>query len=472
MQRSDRRGVQRPADPTVSVVVPTRNEARNLQVVLPAIAAVRPAVHEVIVVDGNSVDGTVETARRVLPWVRIVEQTRKGKGNAMACGFAAATGDIIVMFDADGSADPAEIPAFVAALKAGADFAKGSRFARGGGSDDITLLRRSGNAGLNGVANVLFGTRHSDLCYGYNAFWADLLPLLELPAVDAPAPDDGSMLWGDGFEIETVLACRVAAAGLRVTEVPSYERERLFGDTNLRTFADGTRVLRTLAAERRRATRRREEPPAVSAPAATAGSTAGQTSRPVTPAAPEELAVTGRVTAPLTAPVTAVRYGTPLENAVAGAVNGHAQNGLARNGHTNGHANGHSNGSVNGHSNGAVNGHGQNGHAKGHVNGRALGTADTLPVPPTTESVALTTEAPEPTLPAADAVAQAPVTQAPAGATPPSPPTATAPPRPAPRPSPRPSDRPAAGTDRPAPQRTATQREALDARYALEEEAS
>ena len=106
---------------------------------LPAIAAVRPAVHEIIVVDGHSVDNSVETAQRVLPWVRAITQTRKGKGNAMACGFAAATGDVIVMFDADGSADPAEIPAFVAALVAGADFAKGSRFAPGGGSDDITL---------------------------------------------------------------------------------------------------------------------------------------------------------------------------------------------------------------------------------------------------------------------------------------------------------------------------------------------
>ncbi|WP_344412240.1 glycosyltransferase family 2 protein [Pseudonocardia ailaonensis] len=253
----------------MSVVVPTRNEARNLEVVLPAIAAVRPAVHEVVVVDGNSVDGSVETAQRVLPWARIVQQTRKGKGNAMATGFAAATGDIVVMFDADGSADPAEIPAFVSALVRGADFAKGTRFARGGGSDDITALRRLGNSGLNGVANALFGTRHSDLCYGYNAFWADLLPLLELPAVDAQAPEDGSMLWGDGFEIETVLACRVAAAGLRVAEVPSYERERMFGATNLRTFVDGTRVLRTLAAERRRAMRRtapaagRPEVPAV-----------------------------------------------------------------------------------------------------------------------------------------------------------------------------------------------------------------
>ncbi|MCW0212678.1 MAG: glycosyltransferase family 2 protein, partial [Pseudonocardia sp.] len=131
---------RRSANPAVTVIVPTRNEARNLEVVLPAIAAVRPAVHEVIVVDGNSTDDTLGTARRTLPWARCITQTRKGKGNAMACGFAAATGDVVVMFDADGSADPGEIPAFVSALISGADFAKGSRFARGGGSEDITLL--------------------------------------------------------------------------------------------------------------------------------------------------------------------------------------------------------------------------------------------------------------------------------------------------------------------------------------------
>ncbi|BBG02094.1 hypothetical protein PSA01_11370 [Pseudonocardia saturnea] len=250
----------------MSVIVPTRNEARNLEVVLPAVAAVRPAVHEVIVVDGNSKDGTIETAQRVLPGVRIVRQTRKGKGNAMACGFAAATGDVLVMFDADGSADPQEIPRFVQALVEGADFAKGSRFTKGGGSDDITLLRKSGNAGLNLVANTLFGTRYTDLCYGYNAFWADILPVLDLPAVDMPPHPDGGMYWGDGFEIETLLNCRVAAAGFGISEVPSVERERMFGETNLRTFADGTRVLRTLAAERRRASR--EDQASTPAPAA------------------------------------------------------------------------------------------------------------------------------------------------------------------------------------------------------------
>jgi glycosyltransferase involved in cell wall biosynthesis len=233
----------------VSVVVPARNEARNLEITLPALAAIRPAVHEIIVVDGNSVDDTVETVQRVLPSAKVINQTRCGKGNALACGFAAATGDIVIMFDADGSADPAEVPAFVAALVAGADFAKGSRFAPGGGSDDITPLRKAGNAGLNMVANTLFGTHHTDLCYGYNAFWADIRPVLDLPPLGAPAPEQG-MLWGDGFEIETLINCRVAIAGLVVVEVPSVEHQRIFGRTNLRTFADGARVLRTLLVER------------------------------------------------------------------------------------------------------------------------------------------------------------------------------------------------------------------------------
>jgi len=250
--RTPVRHVARPANPRISVVVPVRNEARNLEIVLPALVRAVPSVHEVIVVDGHSSDDSVAAARAALPWVRVITQSRRGKGNAMACGFAGATGDVLVMLDADGSADPAEIPAFVAALVAGTDFAKGSRFVPGGGSEDITWLRKTGNLGLNGVANTLFGTSYTDLCYGYNAFWADLLPLLELPAVDAPA-SEGEMLWGDGFEIETVLNCRVAAAGVKIVEVPSMERHRIHGQSNLRTFADGSRVLRTLIAEYRRA---------------------------------------------------------------------------------------------------------------------------------------------------------------------------------------------------------------------------
>jgi len=243
-------------DPLVSIVIPALNEALNLAAVLPQL----PKVHEVILVDGGSVDGTVRSARRAMPDIITVLQGRKGKGNALAAGFARATGDIVVMFDADGSADPAEIERFVDALKQGADFAKGSRNAAGGGSGDLTTVRHVGNRFLNTIFNVAFRTRHSDLCYGFNAFWTDLMPLLDLPDPSGAAPADGRMLWGDGFEIETVINCRFAAASVSITEVPSVEKQRMFGESNLRAVSDGLRVLRTLFAEwrRARATRRLE----------------------------------------------------------------------------------------------------------------------------------------------------------------------------------------------------------------------
>jgi hypothetical protein len=202
-------------------------------------------VHEVIVVDGWSSDGTVETARRVLPGVKIVRQTRRGKGNALVCGLAAATGDVVVMFDADGSADPDEIPHFVKALREGADFAKGSRELDAGGSEDLTRFRSWGNLAMTRLTNVLFGTRYTDLCYGYNAFWRDVVSALHLPSPAIETPE-----WGDGFEIETVLNCRVAAARLVVREVASVERSRIHGVSNLHAVRDGLRVLRTILIER------------------------------------------------------------------------------------------------------------------------------------------------------------------------------------------------------------------------------
>jgi glycosyltransferase involved in cell wall biosynthesis len=225
--------------PLVSVIVPTINEARNLPLVLTEIP---DGVHEVLIVDGNSTDGTPETARRVYPSARIITQQGRGKGDALRCGFEAATGDILVMMDADGSADPAEIPRFVDALLGGADFAKGTRFGHGGGSADITPLRSAGNAALSTTVNVLFGTSYSDLCYGFNAFWRHCLPAIDVDCT--------------GFEVETLINIRVARAPLNVCEVPSYERPRIHGESNLRTFRDGGRVLRTILRERIRPARR------------------------------------------------------------------------------------------------------------------------------------------------------------------------------------------------------------------------
>jgi glycosyltransferase involved in cell wall biosynthesis len=244
--------------PSVSVVIPTLNEERNL----PHVFAKLPAgITEVVLVDGGSVDRTVEVARELRPDIVVVQQTRTGKGNALACGFLASTGDIIVMIDADGSTDPAEIPLFVEKLVAGNDFVKGSRFSHGGHSDDITRLRRLGNDGLNVVVNVLFKTHFTDLCYGYNAFWRAVVPALDLPDTRLPTPAGGAKLWGDGFEVETMINIRAAVDGMRVGEVGSVEHRRIHGVTNLNTFRDGFRVLRTIVSEyaRMRRTRRRSD---------------------------------------------------------------------------------------------------------------------------------------------------------------------------------------------------------------------
>lgn len=228
--------------PTVTVVIPTRNEARNL----PYVAKRMPAVDQIVVVDGDSVDNTVDVARQLWPDAVIINQSRRGKGNALACGFEASTGDIVVMIDADGSTDPAEIPDFVSALVLGADFAKGSRFTSDGGSDDITKLRRFGNKGLNWLVNRLFQTSFTDLCYGYNAFWRHHLSVLDLPPTDVQEAQ-----WGDGFEIETVINVRVARNGLGIKEVSSFEGKRIYGRSNLNAVTDGMRVLRTIGRERR-----------------------------------------------------------------------------------------------------------------------------------------------------------------------------------------------------------------------------
>jgi glycosyltransferase involved in cell wall biosynthesis len=244
----------------VSVVIPTLNEAPNLPYVIPQIPT---WVHEVVLVDGRSTDDTVGTARGLWPnyhivmkerrrrqvplpeaqqerrqrgiTLRVVTQERRGKGAALQAGFAAATGDIIVMLDADGSTAPQEIAAFVGALLAGADFAKGSRFLRGAGTADMPFYRKVGNWSFVVLVRCLFGGRFTDLCYGYNAFWAWTVPLLRLD--------------GDGFEIETMMNLRALQLGLKITEVSSFEAERIYGVGRLRTIPDGWRVLKTIIRE-------------------------------------------------------------------------------------------------------------------------------------------------------------------------------------------------------------------------------
>jgi glycosyltransferase involved in cell wall biosynthesis len=219
--------------PRVSFVVPTLNEAKNLPWLLPRIPE---WVHEVIIVDGRSTDDTVAVARRLREDVKVVMEPRRGKGAALQAGFRAATGDIIVMLDADGSMVPEEAIVFVSALMAGADLAKGSRFLQGAGTDDMSLFRMLGNWGLTQTVRLLYGGVFSDLCYGYMAFWTVHVPTLNCDC--------------DGFEIETLINVRALKNRLKIVEVASFEAPRISGLSNLRAIPDGWRVFKTILRER------------------------------------------------------------------------------------------------------------------------------------------------------------------------------------------------------------------------------
>lgn len=222
-----------PPRATVSLVVPALNEARNIPWVF---SQIPDCVDEVILVDGSSVDATLHMAQDCLPTVRSVPQRGPGKGNALRTGFDAATGDHIVMMDADGSMSPGEIPHFLHFLDHGYDFVKGSRFIAGGGSLDITRFRQFGNRVLLAAVNRLYDTSLTDLCYGFCAFRRSFLDDLDLHS--------------SGFEIETEMITHALCSGLRIAEVPSLELPRRSGRSNLHAISDGQRVLRTLLAER------------------------------------------------------------------------------------------------------------------------------------------------------------------------------------------------------------------------------
>jgi glycosyltransferase involved in cell wall biosynthesis len=222
-------------DARLSVIIPTLNEARNITETICRLKQV--GCRDILIIDGNSVDGTVESAQRL--GAKVVMQHGKGKGSALrqAFGNGYVDGDIIIVLDADGSMDPEEIPSFVDAIRSGAEIVKGSRFLPKGQSDDITAMRKVGNKLLVSILNFLFLTKYTDLCYGYMAFRKE--------AIKRISP----RLTSEDFEIETEICIRAKELGIKVAEVPSFERARRYGESNLHSFKDGFRILRVIVRE-------------------------------------------------------------------------------------------------------------------------------------------------------------------------------------------------------------------------------
>jgi glycosyltransferase involved in cell wall biosynthesis len=210
---------------TMTVVIPTLNEAGNIPYVLNSIP---DWVKEVLIVDGRSNDDTERIARLLHPGVKVVHQLTPGKGAALRAGLFAASGDYLVVMDADGSMDGQQLVDFRQAMDDGAQFVKGSRFAPGGGSADITRTRALGDAGIRFLLRLFFGARFSDATYGYFGVRADCREHLSIDT--------------NGFESEILIIIRAYRAGLKIAEVPCFEANRIHGSSNLSALKDGLRI--------------------------------------------------------------------------------------------------------------------------------------------------------------------------------------------------------------------------------------
>lgn len=218
---------------TISVIVPVLNEEGSLPKVL---LDLPDFVNEVIVVDGLSCDNSLEVARRVRPDCQVVLEKKKGKGAAMRAGLSAATSDYIIFIDADYSHNPREMGPMIERLEEGYDLVHGSRFMPGGGSADLTPFRFLGNKLFVWLTNLFHGTNYTDVCYGYIGFRHHALTRLPLVA--------------NSMEIEPDVLVGAHKAGLRMIEIPSFERRRYSGNSKLNVVSDGWRIFWRIVAYR------------------------------------------------------------------------------------------------------------------------------------------------------------------------------------------------------------------------------
>lgn len=219
--------------PSITAIICTLNEEQTVRHVLEKIPSF---ITDVLIVDGNSNDNTLKVVRESFPSVRIITQPGKGKGDAIRHGIRQAQGQIVVTLDADGSMDPGDIIKFVESLTQGFDFAKGSRFLPGVRTEDMPRHRLFGNWVFTTLTNILFGSKYTDITYGFNAFWREKVRNITVHS--------------DGFEEVVEWNINIHRQRLKVKEIAVDEYERIDGEGKLRSFHDGARILKTILRER------------------------------------------------------------------------------------------------------------------------------------------------------------------------------------------------------------------------------
>jgi dolichol-phosphate mannosyltransferase len=210
------------------IVVPTYNEAANLEPLVHGIREAAPDAH-ILVVDDDSPDGTGALADAIAARDQHVEVLHRpgkaGLGLAYVNGFAhalrAGAGYVLEM-DADLSHDPRDVPRLIAAAEAGADLVLGSRYVAGGGVEDWDTLRRVLSRGGCRYARTMLGVGVRDLTGGFKCFRADTLRAIDFETVRS-----------EGYAFQVELTYRALARGLRVEEVPITFRDRRAGDSKM-----------------------------------------------------------------------------------------------------------------------------------------------------------------------------------------------------------------------------------------------
>lgn len=219
------------------LVLPTYDEAENLEPFLAAVLPKLPADARVLVVDDNSPDGTGEIADRLAAGderIEVLHRTAKeGLGPAYIAGFRKALAEgagLVLEMDADFSHDPAYLPRLLEAAKR-ADLVIGSRYVEGGGVSNWGAVRRGISRGGSTYARFVLGVRVRDLTGGFKCFRREVLEAIDLDSVDAR---------GYAFQIE--MTYRALQAGFRVAEVPIVFRDRQAGSSKM----DGSIVLEAI----------------------------------------------------------------------------------------------------------------------------------------------------------------------------------------------------------------------------------
>ena len=215
-----------------TLIIPTKNEEGSIGKVLREIP--KNLIQQIIVVDGHSQDKTTQKIKENLRKGKdkLIIQKSKGYGGAFIEGFRQVKGEIIIMMDADGSHNPADIPFLIKKIEEGYEYAMASRYMIGSKSYDDTFIRWLGNKGFTLLTNMVHGTRVTDSLYLYTAITKKGLNKLKLNSL--------------GFEFCTEILVKAHNAGLRFAEIPAIERKRYHGNSKVSALLDGLKILKMI----------------------------------------------------------------------------------------------------------------------------------------------------------------------------------------------------------------------------------